>query len=83
MKIGALEVDQLLHDFVVDEALPGTGVTADFRQERTRASMLAPARTRSGGGHEPRNMQLAPDAEIEFTGCVLRGPREVRVRLNG
>ncbi len=29
------------------------------------------------------DMQLAPGAEIEFSGCVLRGPREVRVRLNG
>ena len=28
------------------------------------------------------NMELAPDAEIEFKGCVLRGPKEVRVRLN-
>jgi cytochrome P450 len=28
------------------------------------------------------NMELASEAEIEFTGCVLRGPKEVRVRLN-
>jgi cytochrome P450 len=27
------------------------------------------------------DMELAPDAEIEFQGCILRGPREVRVRL--
>ncbi|MBW1883284.1 MAG: cytochrome P450 [Deltaproteobacteria bacterium] len=27
------------------------------------------------------DMELAPNAEIEFQGCVLRGPREVRVRL--
>ena len=26
-------------------------------------------------------MELAPDAEIEFAGCVLRGPRQVRARL--
>ena len=29
------------------------------------------------------DMELAPDSEIEFRGCVLRGPKEVRVRLNG
>jgi cytochrome P450 len=28
------------------------------------------------------DMELAPGAEIEFQGCVLRGPKEVRVRLN-
>lgn len=27
------------------------------------------------------DMQLAPGAEVEYVGCVLRGPREVRVRL--
>jgi len=27
------------------------------------------------------NMQLASDSKIEFQGCILRGPREVKVRL--
>lgn len=28
------------------------------------------------------DMQLASDSKIEFQGCILRGPREIKVRLN-